>query len=131
MFGFPRNFNLNLLIFLRRGMINWIALECYLRPGIPRRNRLQKFAKKGALKNLVNFTGKHVVIYFVKKRLQHRCFPEEFVNFLRTTFFIEQLRWLLLSTFRYSISDYSSARKQIIRIIIQQATMYEVWIPAF
>ena len=68
----------------------------------------------------------YVVIYFVKRRLQHRCFPEKFVNLLRTTFFIEHLRWLLPNTFMYFISDYSSARKQIVRIIIQQATMYEV-----
>ena len=31
-----------------------------------------------------------------KKRLWHRCFPVNFVKFLRTHFFIEQLWWLLL-----------------------------------
>ena len=31
-----------------------------------------------------------------KKRLWHRCFPENFAKFLRITFFIEQLWWLLL-----------------------------------
>ena len=31
-----------------------------------------------------------------KKRLWHRCFPVNFVKFLRTTFFIEHLWWLLL-----------------------------------
>ena len=29
---------------------------------------------------------------FIKKRLQHKCFP---VKFLRTLFSLEQLRWLL------------------------------------
>ena len=95
-----------------------------------RNTKKQSFAEVRQKRGSQKFGKFHrktsVVMYFVKKRLQHRCFPEEFVNFLRTTFFIEQLRWLLLNTFRYSISDYSSARKQIIRIIIQQATMYEV-----
>ena len=31
----------------------------------------------------------------LKKRLWHRCFPVNFEKFLRTTFFIEQLWWLL------------------------------------
>ena len=31
-----------------------------------------------------------------KKRLWHRCFPVNFVKFLRTTFIIEHLWWLLL-----------------------------------
>ena len=30
------------------------------------------------------------------KRLQHRCFPVKFVKFLRTPFFAEHRRWLLL-----------------------------------
>ena len=32
----------------------------------------------------------------IKKRLQHRCSPVNFAKFLRTAFFIENLRWLLL-----------------------------------
>ena len=32
----------------------------------------------------------------LKKRLRHRCFPVNFVKFLRTHFFTERLRWLLL-----------------------------------
>ena len=32
----------------------------------------------------------------LKKRLWHRCFPVDFVKFLRTPFFTEHLRWLLL-----------------------------------
>ena len=31
----------------------------------------------------------------LKKRLRHRCFPVNFVKFLRTHFFTEHLRWLL------------------------------------
>ena len=32
----------------------------------------------------------------LKKRLQHRCFPVNFANFLRTPFFAEHIQWLLL-----------------------------------
>ena len=34
---------------------------------------------------------------FIKKRLQHRCFPVKFAQFLRIPFFTGHLRWLLLS----------------------------------
>ena len=34
---------------------------------------------------------------FIKKRSQHRCFP---VKFLRADFFMEHLRWLLLTVVR-------------------------------
>ena len=33
---------------------------------------------------------------FIKKRLQHRCFPVNIANILRTSFSIEYLQWLLL-----------------------------------
>ena len=36
------------------------------------------------------------VYNFIKKRLQHRCFPVKFAKFLRTSIFTEHLRWLLL-----------------------------------
>ena len=65
--------------------------------------------KKGVLKNFAKFTGKHLCqcIFFIKvaglrpatllkMRLWHRCFPVNFVKFLRTPFFIEHLWWLLL-----------------------------------
>ena len=64
----------------------------------------QMFFKKGVLKNFVNFSGKHLcwslffnivagiqTCYFIKKRLQHRCFPVKFAKFLRIVFFTEHL----------------------------------------
>ena len=36
---------------------------------------------------------------FIKKRLQHRCFPLNIAKFLRTAFFIEDLGWLFLRRF--------------------------------
>ena len=32
---------------------------------------------------------------FIKKRLQHRCFPKNIAKFLRIYFLTEHLRWLL------------------------------------
>ena len=58
----------------------------------------QMFLKIGVLKNFANFTGKQLRynFYLIKlkalspatllKRLQHRCFPVNFLKFLRTPF---------------------------------------------
>ena len=67
------------------------------------------FCKKGVLRNFAKFIGKHLCqsLFFknvaglrlatlLKKRLQHRCFPVNFVKFLKTPFSIEQLWWVLL-----------------------------------
>ena len=63
------------------------------------------FRKKGVLKNLANFTGKHLcwslfltkfLTNFIKKTLQHSCFPVKFAKFLRAPFSTEHIRWLLL-----------------------------------
>ena len=58
------------------------------------------FCKKGVLRNFTKFIGKHLYqsLFFnkvaglgpatlLKRRLLHRCFPVNFVKFLRTTFF--------------------------------------------
>ena len=67
------------------------------------------FCKKDVLRNSAKFTEKHLCqsLFFnkvaglrpptlLKKRLQHRCFPVNFVNFLRKPFYIEHLWQLLL-----------------------------------
>ena len=74
-----------------------------------RSSRPKVFCKKSVLENFVKFIGKHLCqslffnkvtglrsTTFLKKRLWHRCFPVNFRKFLRTLFFIEHLRWLLL-----------------------------------
>ena len=60
-------------------------------------------SKKVFLKIFAKFTGKHLCentcrrpATLLKKRLWRRCFPVNFAKFLRTLFYIEQLRWLLL-----------------------------------
>ena len=52
--------------------------------------------KVGDPKNLAIFTGKHLcwrffLINFIKKRLQHRCFPMNIAKCLSTTFYIEHV----------------------------------------
>ena len=59
------------------------------------------------VKKFANFTGKHLcrsLLYFIKKRLQHRFFPVTFAKFLRTHCFTEHLQWLLLK-----VSGFQSA----------------------
>ena len=55
-----------------------------------------------------NFAGKYVCwsfflinlqAYFIRKRLQHKCFPVKVMKVLRTSFFIQHLWWLLLYLF--------------------------------
>ena len=65
-----------------------------------RSSRLEVLCKEGALKNFTKFTGKHLYqsLFFhevaglrpaslSKKSLWHRCFPVNFVKFLRTHFY--------------------------------------------
>ena len=92
-FLFPKSFNANSTVFL------------FFRSSLP-----QVFCKKGVLRNLAKFTGKylcHSLFFFdkvaglrpallLKKKLWRRCFPVNFVKFLRTPFLTEYLRWLLL-----------------------------------
>ena len=81
---------------------NWNSRNS--RPGV--------FCKKGVLRNIERFTGKHLrqglffnkvagfkPVTFLKKRFWHRSFPVNFAKFLRTLFLIEHPRWLLLEPF--------------------------------
>ena len=64
-----------------------------------RSSRPEVFCKKDVLRNFAKFTGKHPCqspTTLLKKRLWHTCFPVNFAKFLRTLFFTEHLRWLLL-----------------------------------
>ena len=69
----------------------------------------EMFCKKGLLRNLSKFIGKHLCqsLFFnkvaglrpatlLKKILWHWCFPVDFTKFLRTPFYIEHLWSLLL-----------------------------------
>ena len=74
-----------------------------------RGSRSQMFLKIVVLKYFAIFTGKHLcwslffnkvtglkTCNFIKKRLQHRCFPVNIAKFLRAASFIEHLLRLLL-----------------------------------
>ena len=60
------------------------------------------FVKKSIFENFTKLTGKHMCqsLSFNKfAGIRHRCFSVNFIKFSRTPFFIEHLRWLLLSVF--------------------------------
>ena len=44
---------------------------------------------------------------FIKKRLQYRCFPAKCAKFLRTPYFREQLRWLLLKSLIHYLNSFA------------------------
>ena len=81
-----------------------------------RSSRPVVFCKKGVLKNFIKFTGKHVS-ESLTKRLWHRCFPVNFVKFLRTPF----LWWLLLKKMtmfsKTNFSTHDSAYWQLLRTL--------------
>ena len=71
------------------------------------------FCEKDVLSNFTKFTGEHLCqsLHFnkvaglrpatlLKKRLWHRCFPVNFVKFLRTPFLTEHPWWLLLKCYQ-------------------------------
>ena len=62
--------------------------------------------KKGVLINFTKFTAKHLCqrpAPLLKRRLWHRCFPANFVKFLRTPFLTEHLWLLLLHSWRWEL----------------------------
>ena len=77
-----------------------------LLPFINKSSCPEMFCKKGVLRNFTKFIGKPLsqillltklqvqACNFIKKRLWHRCFPMNFVKFLRTPFLTEHIRWL-------------------------------------
>ena len=58
-------------------------------------NNFASYIRKHLCWSLFNKFGGLQACNFVKRRLQHRCFPVKFAKFLRTPFFTEHLRWLL------------------------------------
>ena len=57
------------------------------------------FCRKDVPRNVAKFTGKHLFlkpVTLLKKSPWHKCFPINFAKFLRTSFFTERARWLLL-----------------------------------
>ena len=59
--------------------------------------------KRPVFESLLNKVAGLKACNFIKKWLQHSSFPVKFEKFLRTPFFTEHLRWLLLSTLSFSL----------------------------
>ena len=63
---------------------------------------LEVFCEKGVLKNFASITRKHLcwslslIRLHASERLQHGCFPVNFVKFLRTSILKNICEWLLL-----------------------------------
>ena len=55
--------------------------------------------QKSVLRNFAKFTRKHLRQSLFFNTLRNRCFPVNFVKFLRILFFVEHLWWLLLKCF--------------------------------
>ena len=78
------------------------------------------FFKTGVLKSFANFTGKHLCwsLFLIKvaglrsvtllKRDSNTCFPVKFAKILRTHFFKEDLRWMLIQNWYYMITTLKS-----------------------
>ena len=89
------------------------------------------FVKASVSKNFANFTGKHLgrslffnkvaglkACNFMKKRLQHRCFPVKFAKFLRTHILSNINERLLVCI------DEQRARKCKYQIIFKQKHLF-------
>ena len=99
------------------------------------------FGKKGVLRNLTKFTGKHLCQNFffnkvaclrtatlLKKKLWHRCFPENFVKFLRTPFLTEHMCWLLLLIKYEGKKPYFCIKILITLFHVRKITSFKVYI---
>ena len=120
LFGCAVNFKfyLNILIFLNIRQIKhqrsniWIKKQPLILGSVVQRGfakqlpeyvlwkrcswKLRKINRKTpVLESFFNKVAGFWPVTLRKKRLQHRCFPVNFANFLRTFFFKEHLRWLL------------------------------------
>ena len=74
---------------------------------IVRRSHRRCSVKRGVVKNLANFTGKHLrwsaKTWRSRKTLQHRCFPVKFAKYLRTPMLKNICEFTLKTTIAFSI----------------------------
>ena len=83
---------------------NWQYLYCLISQEINKKNSHRRCSvKKGVLRNLTKFTGKHLcqslffnrvagaACNFIKKRFLHRCFPVNFAKIFKNTYFTKHL----------------------------------------
>ena len=97
--------------------------------------------QKGVLRNFAKFTGKHLCLRpaaLLKMRLWHRCFPVNFVKFLRTPFLQNTSRRLLLYGFSLSKLEKLSSESEELKeasldnkqesLIVRRWSLKGIWI---
>ena len=106
--AYVASFTLSLSFSCLRGIL--VELFLHRSKLMYRNSRPEVFCKLGTLRNFTKFTGKHLcqglflnkvaglrAANLLKKSFWHRCFSLDFAKFLRTPFFTEHLRRLLLN----------------------------------
>ena len=97
-----KNAGLQALCFIKKRLEDRCFLRTLRNFHLIRGSRPEVFREKGVLRSFTKFTGRYLrSATLLKKRLWRRCFLVNFAKFLRTTFFTEHLRWLLLPIFKY------------------------------
>ena len=87
------------------------------------------FFKKSVLKNVINFTGKHLCLKassFIKKRLQYRCFPMKFVTFLKNAYVQEHLWTTAFIDCSYCMSILLANQLYLKKILMNQLYFWHV-----
>ena len=99
-----------------RNLSETSSLKLKLMLWYAKKQQTEVLYKKGVIKIFAIFTGKHLCwslfllkCNFIKKRLEHRCFPVNITKFLRThTYFEENLRTAIPFLHLLFLSEYSS-----------------------
>ena len=117
--------------------MHWKKKSCILNGFTFRSSHRRCSAKKGILKNFTKFTGKHLCWSlflikfhpwkFIKKRLQHRCFPVKFAKILSAIFFYKNLWWLLLIWDRYTLSSFRNLQFRLDDLVLCKIWMGMGW----
>ena len=90
--------------------------KCNVKQNMCRSSHRRCSIKKAALKSFAVFTGKHQkACNFIKKRLQHNCFPVNIGKFLKTPILKNICERLLLHLFLIKTRDAFAAAKVFIK----------------
>ena len=95
---------------------------------VPKQKLLLKNKKTFLLESLFNKVAGIQSYYFIKKRLQHRCFPVKFAKFLKNTYFEENVRTTLSFHDSAYIWTTGILRKAILVYIIENLYYLQTYI---
>ena len=117
---------------------NFAPLTCVLKNSsrkIPKNPRRSLLIWIFIWKNYLKVCGGTVCylkcLYLLKKRLWHRCFPVNFVKFLRTPCIREHTWWLLLTVKNYSKSKSKNQSKTLRKKCPHSKLFWSAFFPAF